>query len=1333
VTDTRPPGWSLDAGPLVEEVNQLTKVVSMSIAPADLQQILGEARSHLIRPLPDRSLVGLALLADCLRLIKTTMDADGRISDEEVVACLPLLATIGRQFASAVPGYDQLEPVSRPVHGRILLAHYAVDTGVFGFRGSLTEWAGLDLCRQTAVTGDGEAVELYERIALRLFDEVAAPGGLNEQEHLARLALQQSLAERAGEGYHPRLDVDRRERVFLASDLVIFGSVAHAHLMSERDPFDVEDVHAEARDAFARTLDRATDPAGGEAGRMLLVLGDSGSGKTHLLRALRSSLHGRRRGLAAYVQLHSRREDYSRSLNLALIEALDQPYDAPEDQRSGLLHLSNGIADLVAGRCGARVDRLRSEGDESVRRFEGADRAGEVELIDELVDEVLLEPGFDSFEPDLLRALLHLQRRDPRISARVLTYLSCRDMNDRDCRYLGGVVPRTGPEDPGFMIAQLARLIWLTQGGALVFLVDQVEDQPNGENGPLSFRRAIDALCRTTHEIPSAIGVLACQDGAYQAAKPHLQPLARDRLERDPSVQRLGSARSFEEIEAVVSRRLEVLYAETDARYRSEEPVHPVPVPLLRDLENRRLRDVLDTCHRFREACKAEGRIVPADRIDVETDRVLDDGPDPLLELDRAWSDIRATWGEVPDTDDQLIELLGAAARLVARELAPAHRVDRRIEGITLQVAVANRPPQVIGFANKGFQGGGFKRQVAAIRSAAGRAQPVVARLSEFPTGKGSTETVSDLRRGGGRSVVVRQSDLRAVLAAGSLVGDGGPQAREWLISRRPVSSLSSIRALFDLDPVLDGRLTSAPAGRLGGLAPGAVGPVGSVSPAGPIGGDEATRSGAPGEAGDSAEEIDGSAPEAPVEPAGDPEAPGAGGAGLPDGGEPVSDGGEPVSDGGVPVPERTRGTARSRGGDTLPRLPLSHSQPIQLGRVDSLAGEPSELSVDALTRHCAILGAPGSGKTTAALGVVEQLLERDVPVVLVDRKGDLAGYAVDDWWSQPGACRSSTARKWALAERVDVRLFTPGSVGGRSLSLPAVPVLDDLPPHERETALRHATVAFSDLLGLSATSPLRSVLLVAISLLARTGGRTGLTPLVELIDRRDDALVAEVPHFDDRHFEKLVELLESVRIDNDHLFTTRGDVLSSEVLLSPDPSGRVPLSIVSTRFLGDHLVVQLWVSRLIGELAQLSARSPSDRLQAAVLFDEADVYLPAGTQKPPTKEPMLDLLRRARSSGLGIILAAQSPGDFDYQARDLITTWLVGRVGDRRSVDKMRPLFEQRGALIGPKLARLGPGQFYLMGEGGVEAVRIDRSLLEATPLGATTILELAEQCRSR
>src|SRR5262249_26449239 len=148
---------------------------------------------------------------------------------------------------------------------------------------------------------------------------------------------------------------------------------------------------------------------------------------------------------------------------------------------------------------------------------------------------------------------------------------------------------------------------------------------------------------------------------------------------------------------------------------------------------------------------------------------------------------------------------------------------------------------------------------------------------------------------------------------------------------------------------------------------------------------------------------------------------------------------------------------------------------------------------------------------------------------------------------------------------------------------------------------------------------------------------------------------------------------LQTLNIQRGALLAGDGEPLDAAALLPPY-GDRTTLSIINTAALAEIPVLQFWISRLLVELARLARKRPTKALQAAVFLDEADAYIPA-TTNPPTKEPMFELLRRARSEGLGVLLATQNPGDLDYKARDLIGTWLVGKVSQDRAIDKMRNL----------------------------------------------------------
>jgi hypothetical protein len=234
---------------------------------------------------------------------------------------------------------------------------------------------------------------------------------------------------------------------------------------------------------------------------------------------------------------------------------------------------------------------------------------------------------------------------------------------------------------------------------------------------------------------------------------------------------------------------------------------------------------------------------------------------------------------------------------------------------------------------------------------------------------------------------------------------------------------------------------------------------------------------------------------------------------------------------------------------------------------------------------------------------------------------------------------------------------------------------------------------------------------------------------LRDVIEQQDDALLNAIGGgYPDRYYATLTQRLLTLELNNRQLLTG-SERLDVDALLGTGPHarpGRVRLSVVSTRFL-DAAKVDFWVSQLLVAVSRWCAKSPQPRLQAVFLFDEADVYLPAGTKQPATKAPMEDLLRRARSAGVGIFLATQSPGDFDYRCKENVRTWLIGRVRERRALEKLKPMLVAAKGDVTDKLAGQATGEFYLVRESSVTAVRSDESFMRTEQLPENQIAQLA------
>jgi hypothetical protein len=257
------------------------------------------------------------------------------------------------------------------------------------------------------------------------------------------------------------------------------------------------------------------------------------------------------------------------------------------------------------------------------------------------------------------------------------------------------------------------------------------------------------------------------------------------------------------------------------------------------------------------------------------------------------------------------------------------------------------------------------------------------------------------------------------------------------------------------------------------------------------------------------------------------------------------------------------------------------------------------------------------------------------------------------------------------------VTVYTPGKPAGRLLALRLLPAdISQLAADERRDATRAAAEALGDMIRLNDTATntqRREVLAQAIDQAAgEVGAELDLGRLVETLHEGAPGLQDLLRFLDpqSRHRRALAPMLERLRLARGALFAPEGEALDFAALTRAE-SPKTRMSIISLAFLPEITDQQFYVSRLLAEARRFCRQRPSARLQCALVLDEADLYMPVQS-KPATKGPLLELLRRARSGGMGLILGTQSPADLDYRGRDNIATWALGRIQTGTAIDKV-------------------------------------------------------------
>ncbi|MEO1694196.1 MAG: hypothetical protein AAFR55_03045, partial [Pseudomonadota bacterium] len=334
------------------------------------------------------------------------------------------------------------------------------------------------------------------------------------------------------------------------------------------DPVDVEQVHANARAKFFDLLvsvveARASAGAAAKpatAARVLLFHGQSGAGKTHLIRALRTASHKRELAYFGYAQLTPDVGNYADYYLKRLLNSLDKPYDpSREDLETGLARMTRK---LVADCDAISDDELETlaEGDFSEQAL--------AEVVHDLADRIIAAPRFANLDIDsnIVRALLYLHRRDPRIDQRVRQYLQGRKLNALSQAAVAALDPNTGDGRAFEIIESLGRIMDVVDNAALVFCVDQVEDLRFFADAEDRFQSAVRDLIQIANRLPTAIVVISCLEDFYGHVRGVVAQSYIDRIEKTGPIS-LRERRTAEEARLIIAKRLrEKLLAEGAAQ-----------------------------------------------------------------------------------------------------------------------------------------------------------------------------------------------------------------------------------------------------------------------------------------------------------------------------------------------------------------------------------------------------------------------------------------------------------------------------------------------------------------------------------------------------------------------------------------------------------------------------------------------------------------------------------------------------------------------------------------------------------------------------------------------
>ena len=405
------------------------------------------------------------------------------------------------------------------------------------------------------------------------------------------------------------------------------------------------------------------------------------------------------------------------------------------------------------------------------------------------------------------------------------------------------------------------------------------------------------------------------------------------------------------------------------------------------------------------------------------------------------------------------------------------------------------------------------------------------------------------------------------------------------------------------------------------------------------------------------------------------------------------------------------------------------------------------------LVTHGVVVGTTGSGKSGLVTVLVEEALRSQIPVLIIDVKGDLPNLLLsfpsfspqallpwvqgvaspsdprsnEEIAAEVAKTRADGLLGWGLAEddlrqfhdTTQLRVITPGASSGELLHL-----LSGLErPSERwrtdpEAARDSLSAAVSLLLRLIGRDPdpaksKEHVLLMVLAQRRLVSGQTAdLAALLEEIVKPpiDKIGALTVDSFLSKSDRKaLAASVNSLLASPSFAQWREGATLDVGEWLKP-VHGRTPGVIVSVAHLDDEERALVLGVVLEEVLAWVRTLPGTQRLRALVVFDEVYGFLPPHPANPPTKRPLVSLMKQARAFGVGVVVATQNPMDLDYRALGNAGLWCVGRL--QTDADRERVLdgltatgtgFSYERAELDNLVKRLAP-RWFLMRDSHAE-----------------------------
>lgn len=364
------------------------------------------------------------------------------------------------------------------------------------------------------------------------------------------------------------------------------------------------------------------------------------------------------------------------------------------------------------------------------------------------------------------------------------------------------------------------------------------------------------------------------------------------------------------------------------------------------------------------------------------------------------------------------------------------------------------------------------------------------------------------------------------------------------------------------------------------------------------------------------------------------------------------------------------------------------------------------------LTKHAAILGTTGSGKTVMCKILIEEALQKEIPVIAIDPKGDIGGLGIHNKnydfrpfltknKAQKTANQYVTKHQDAPEFKHETKIYTPKNNAGLQASL--IPDLkrpknyEKINQQEITTLIEPISHSITNLAGIT-TNKEKIQTLISEIIIKNWNQKKDLT-IQELIQQIINPEIQQLGTLNLEEFikekdrQKAASQINLLLTSPSKKIWAQGQPININELYKKNK-----LTIFDLRYCQNTQEKQFVTEQILQEIYKyLLERGGTNKLKYILYIDELAGLLPPPPSNPTSKKLLETLIRQARAFGLGIIVATQNPGDIDYKILGNIGTRFIGKLRTQNDIEKVASATDNKPAELKQKITNIKTSEFIL------------------------------------